>query len=379
MPAATRRPTRTRWFKRIGLGLLWLLAAAVVLGSVTEQVLRHHAHQAYPPRGQLVDVGGRRMHLDCRGAGSPTVILESGLDVNGSLSWDRVQDPLARLTRTCSYDRAGVMWSDAKPGPQDADAVADDLHALLAAAGIRPPLVMVCHSLGGPYLMDYTRRFGAEVQRRIDAHLDEIEKVLQSAGMSRDERRNVLDNVGGLVFVDCSHPDQLAKLGPKVRASTAVPFLYRALDALAWTGLARLVPDPPVPGMPERIRPLGRAYLSETLGGTLKEMAGIEATFREGGALRDLGDRPLVVLTAMQPYPADMLKGLGMTPAEGLEMQARWQALGRDEASWSRRSRQQDVPDSLHYIQFQRPDLVIAAVTDVVEAVRTGARPGSGP
>ena len=347
MPAATRRPTLTRWFKRIGLGLLWLLAAAVVLGSVTEQVLRHHAHQAYPPRGQLVDVGGRRMHLDCRGAGSPTVILESGLDVNGSLSWDRVQDPLARLTRTCSYDRAGVMWSDAKPGPQDADAVADDLHALLAAAGIRPPLVMVCHSLGGPDLMDYTRRFGADV--------------------------------GGLVFVDCSHPDQLAKLGPKVRASTAVPFLYRALDALAWTGLARLVPDPPVPGMPERIRPLGRAYLSETLGGTLKEMAGIEATFREGGALRDLGDRPLVVLTAMQPYPADMLKGLGMTPAEGLEMQARWQALGRDEASWSRRSRQQDVPDSLHYIQFQRPDLVIAAVTDVVEAVRTGARPGSGP
>jgi pimeloyl-ACP methyl ester carboxylesterase len=332
-----------RWAKRIGLGLVALLAAATVFGSIAEVVARHRAHAAYPPRGLMVDIGGRRMHLDCRGAGSPTVILEAGLDTNGSLAWDRVQDPLAALTRTCSYDRAGVMWSDPKEGPQDADGVAADLHATLQRAGIAGPLVMVCHSLGGPYVMDYTRRYGADVR--------------------------------GLVFVDCSHPDQMKKLGPKLPRVDEIPFLYRAIDALSWTGVARLLPGDDAPGMPERVKPIGRAYFSETFDGSLKEMAGIQNTLREGGELRDLGDRPLVVLTAMQPLPKEILETFKMNEEDGRELLGAWQALGQDEASWSRRSRQQSVPDSLHYIQFQRPDIVIQAVTEVVERVRAGEQP----
>jgi pimeloyl-ACP methyl ester carboxylesterase len=330
-----------RWLKRIGLGVLAVVIVATLVGSVTEFVGRRQARTKYPPRGQIVDIGGRRMHLDCRGQGTPTVILESGLDTNGSLSWDKVQDPLSAVTRTCSYDRAGVMWSDPKEGPQDADGVADDLHATLKAAGIQSPYVMVCHSLGGPYIMDYTRKYG--------------------------------DEVSGLVFVDCSHPDQIAKLGPKLPRADQVPLLYRALNALAWTGIARLAPDPGVPGMPDRIKPIGKAYFGETFGASLKEMEAIPATFREGGALRDLGDRPLVVLNAVHPYPVEMLQAFGMTPQDGVELVGRWEQLGKDEATWSRRSRQQSVPDSLHYIQFQRPDLVIKAVTEVVGQVRESA------
>ncbi len=332
-----------RWLKWIGLGLLGLVLAATLFGTVAERVARHQAHSAYPPRGQMVDIGGRKMHLDCRGEGSPTIIFESGLDTNGSMSWDKVQDPLAKLSRACSYDRAGVMWSDAKQGGQDADGVADDLHAALQAAGIRGPLVMVCHSLGGPYLMDYTRKYGDEVK--------------------------------GLVFVDCSHPDQIAKLGGKVPKANEVPLLWKTANALAWTGIMRLVPDSGgSPGVPERVTTIGKAYLPETFGGSIKEMEGILATFREGGALRDLGDRPLVVLTAMQPHPKEILAQLKMTAQESQEMQGRWELLGKDEASWSRRSRQQSVPDSMHYIQYQRPDLVIQAVTEVVETVRADER-----
>ena len=143
-----------RWLKRIGLGTVALIAIAVIFGSGYEFVARQRAHTNYPPPGQMVDIGGRKMHLDCRGTGSPTVILESGLDTNGSLSWDKVQDEIAQLTRTCSYDRAGVMWSEPKAEPQDADGVVADLHATLVAAGITGPLVMVCHSLGGPYIMN---------------------------------------------------------------------------------------------------------------------------------------------------------------------------------------------------------------------------------
>jgi pimeloyl-ACP methyl ester carboxylesterase len=230
------------------------------------------------------------------------------------------------------------MWSEPKAGPQDADGVVADLHATLAAAGISGPLVLVCHSLGGPYIMNYTKKYGEEVK--------------------------------GLVFVDCSHPDQLSRLPPKIAATIKTPFLYRVLSALSWTGISHLLPDTDVPGMPERIKPVGKAYLGETIGGSLKEMDGIEATFRESGELRTLGDRPLVVLAAMQPIPEDMLAAMSLTPQDGVDMQAVWKVLSADAASWSTHSRLELVPDSLHYIQFQRPDLVIQAVNEVVDAVR---------
>jgi pimeloyl-ACP methyl ester carboxylesterase len=328
------------WLKRLGLGVLALVAIALLVGSAVEFVGRRQARTLYPPRGQLVDIGGRRMHIDCRGEGSPTVLLESGLDSNGSMAWEKVQDPLSKLTRTCSYDRAGVMWSDPKDTVQDADAVADDLHATLKAAGIAGPLVLVCHSLGGPYVMDYTRKYGEDVR--------------------------------GLVFVDCSHPDQLTKLGPKIPRPDQVPFIYRALVAMSWSGVARLIPDQAPPGMPDRIKPIGKAYFGETFGASVKEMESIPATFREAGAFRDLGDRPLVVLNGLQPFSPEMLKAIGITVDEGQDMLQRWELLGKDEASWSRHSRQVSVTDSMHYIQFQRPDLVIEAVTDVVKTVRDG-------
>ena len=345
--------TTTAWVQRLlkllkalGKGFLVFLVCAVILGTAFEMRARRIAHETYPPRGQLVDIGGRRMHLDCRGEGSPTVILESGLDSNGSLAWSLVHDPLSALTRVCAYDRAGVMWSDAKPGIQDADAVADDLHAMLQAAGIQGPLVLVCHSLGGPYLMDFTRRYGDEVE--------------------------------GLVFVDCSHADQIERLS-KFPAPDAVPLAYRVLNALAFTGIARLLPADAPPELPADAAAKGHAYLAETMGGSLKEMGAIRATLREAGELRDLGDRPLVVLTAMKPYPKELLATIGLTQEDGLQMQQEWEKLGLDEASWSRHSRHESIADSQHYIQLQRPDRVIAAVTEVVGAVRARAPLQTGP
>ena len=327
-----------RWLKRIGLGLLVLIIGATVFGTAYEFYARGQAHAQYPPPGQLVDIGGRKMHLDCRGAGSPTVVLESGLDNNGSMSWYSVQDELAKITRTCAYDRAGVMWSEPKSTPQNADAVAQDLHATLASAGITGPLVLVCHSLGGPYIMSYTRQFP--------------------------------DDVKGLVFVDCSHPDQMERMPEKIADQLRVPLAYKVVSALSWTGILRLLPLTEMPGMPERVTLIGRAYLGETAGASLAEMEAIETTFRQGGQLRDLGARPLVVLTAMQPIPEDLLASLGLTPEDGEQMQAVWEVLHADEASWSSNSRQQNVPDSMHYIQYQRPDLVIEAVNEVVTQVR---------
>jgi len=325
--------------KRIGLGLTAIVVLTVLSGAVYEQWARRSAATKFPPRGQLVDIGGRKLHLDCRGSGSPTVILESGVDPNGTYSWRPVHDAIAKITRTCAYDRAGIMWSDDKPGAHDAEGVASDLHAMLRKAGIGGPLVLVGLSAGGPYAMTYTRLYG--------------------------------DDVKGIVFVDPSHADQGTKLPPPGRkAYVPMPFLPRAMAALSWTGLWRLMPVQAAPGEPAAEAGARHAYMGHSIGGVIAEMDALPATWAQAGKLRALGDRPVVVLTSTQPYPPAMLQGLGVTKAEGEGMQTRWKALHADIASWSTRSRQELVPDASHYIQNERPDVVVRAVDEVVRAVR---------
>lgn len=327
-----------RWLARIGLGLLALIAVAILAGASYEQYCRHETARRYPPMGKLVDVGGgRRIQIDCRGTGTPTVVFEAGGDNLGSLAWAAVHDSVAKTTRACAYSRAGMLWSDPVSGPFDAHAVANDLHAALTAAGEHPPYVLAGHSLGGPYSMIFTSLYPSEV--------------------------------AGLVFVDASHPDQVERFRKALGSSVGAPsslFLVKALAALSWTGVARLLPlDPPGPATTKTI---SKAYAGTSLAPLLREALAIESTLKVAGGFRDLGNRPLVVLTATKPHPPDQLKSAGLKPDQDRLFIATWQQLHDDEASWSRRSRHQLVPDATHYIQFDRPDVVIAAVREVVSA-----------
>jgi len=113
---------------------------------------------AYTRVQRLVDIGGRKLNLYCTGTGSPTVILEAG-GGESSLDWRFVQPQLTKTTRTCSYDRAGYGFSDRGPLPRDASAAVSDLHALVAAAGIPKPFVLVGYSYGELYSRLYADRF----------------------------------------------------------------------------------------------------------------------------------------------------------------------------------------------------------------------------
>jgi pimeloyl-ACP methyl ester carboxylesterase len=333
------------WVRRIALGLVGLLALATVVGAGYELAGRRRAAREFPPPGRLVDVGGRLVHLDCRGAGAPVVVFEAGLDVGGALDWSSVHDSVATTTRACAYSRAGIMWSDPRPGPQSGKTVAEDLHATLARAGERPPFVLVAHSLGGPYAMTYTKHFGADV--------------------------------AGLVFVDASHPDQVRRLASVTSESSGrVTRPYKVASALAWTGLVRALAGAMggVPHEPAAATRATAAYAATSLRAMLKEADAIDETLAEAGTVRQLGARPLMVLTAAAPLsPAD-LAGMKLTPAQGRQRAAIWRALQADEASWSSRGQHRLVPDAHHYIQFDRPDVVIAAVRAVIDSVRHGVR-----
>jgi pimeloyl-ACP methyl ester carboxylesterase len=235
------------------------------------------------------------------------------------------------------------MWSEPRTQKFDSDGVARDLHALLAAAGEHAPFVMVGHSLGGPYIMTFTRLYPQDV--------------------------------AGLVFVDASHPDQIDRINRAIGKNLdAGGAMLKVANALSWTGIARLVSSRSEKGtVPLQAQQASTAYISSSMGAALEESESLSATLAAAGQLRQLDDRPIVVLTATKPLPAAVLKAAELTPEQAQRLQAEWKLLHDDEASWSHHSRHELVPEATHYIQFDKPEVVIAAVKEVVGDVRSGA------
>ncbi|HEX2573533.1 MAG TPA: alpha/beta hydrolase [Polyangia bacterium] len=135
-----------RWLARIGLGIV----ALGIVGALYEGIAGWRDARRYQPRGTLVDIGGRRLHLYCIGEGSPTVLLQSGY-TDWSLGWSTVQPEIAKFARVCSYDRPGLGDSDPSPDAGSTARLVEDLHTLLDKAHVPPPYVLVGHSAGGMY------------------------------------------------------------------------------------------------------------------------------------------------------------------------------------------------------------------------------------
>src|SRR5208282_6371434 len=165
-------------------GLLVLLVGFAVAGFIYENISESRDRRFHPMPGQRVDVGGYKMHIDCLGQGTPTVILDSGLG-DSYISWHKVQPGIAKFTRVCSYDRAGLGYSDSSSEPRTSKLIAEELHALLHAGNVAPPYVLVGHSMGG-----YDVRLYASLHH---------------------------DEVVGMVLVDASHPDQENRFPPELK------------------------------------------------------------------------------------------------------------------------------------------------------------------
>jgi pimeloyl-ACP methyl ester carboxylesterase len=297
---------------------------------------------------------GRRIQIVCMGEGSPTVILTAGLGDWGA-SWRKVQGPIAEHARVCSWDRAGVGFSDASEADQTTQTTASDLEAALVAADIVGPYVMVGHSLGAFESMTFT-----------DRHPDQVV---------------------GFVSVDGSFPDQMARfregsptivaLGDQMQSAEDDRARQCIVDLQAGqvvvggedpNGCLSFPPDYPeeISTVMARLNSDGRRLATQaSLGRHLDQSAADLAN-----PARDYGDIPLVVLTA-GATPTDLPEpALAAWPQHA----AVW-TRGHDEvAALSSRGVNRIVPDAGHYIQTDRPDVVIATVIEVVEAAR-GPRP----
>lgn len=330
-----------KWVKRIAAVLVGIVALAVLLGFGYERFARWRVARSVVPPGSLVEVDGQRFHLDCRGEGTPTVLLEAGLDAGGSQSWATIHSTLAADTRTCAYDRAGIMWSDPGPQPRDALQIADELHALLAAAGESPPYVLAGHSLGGLL---------ARVYR--DRHPDQV---------------------AGLVLVDSSHPEQFGRFPQAVQEAMKPPPLL-LLRLMANLGVLRLNAPPPPPPLPATTGEAVAALFVPSLPGMMAEMAVLDTIAAQAGGTGELGDLPLVVLSAGR-HPGD-----GRLDPETLqEVAGIWGELQAELAALSTNADHRTLTDAAHYLHWDDPEAVVRGILDVVEAARGGGTVAAAP
>ncbi|HKK01794.1 MAG TPA: alpha/beta hydrolase [Desulfuromonadales bacterium] len=250
-----------------------LLAAAIPcltgIGYAYQSIATALDRRNFPPPGELIDVGGRRLHMQLMGSARPTVVLETGLG-GMSAAWGWVQPEVARFARVVSYDRAGLGWSESVESPITAFLVARRLHRLLATAGIDGPYVLVGHSMGGFFV-------------RVFAHL-------------------YPDEVTGVVLLDAAHPDQDSRSPAITRHMNSGFRMLESIPLLARFGYVRMTRffNSWAEGLPARQAAEAEAFLASHrhLETARAESLAWENVCSETRCTRRLGDKPLAVISA---------------------------------------------------------------------------------
>jgi len=330
-------------FWRMSKWVITSVALIVAAGAVFQFSMTQWESHRYPPPGKLVDIGGLRLHINCTGAGSPTVIMEAGPN-DSSVIWQLVQPGISRFTRVCSYDRAGFGWSDAPNEARTSVNIANELDRLLTRAAVPGPYVLVGHDFGPLDLRVFTARHRQQV--------------------------------AGMVFVDSVHPDIHHRPPFNVAAESTVANAY--YHVIPWTvplGVprilgwcrnnftfpnqpkewARLVPEASAQYCRLQSWRTEQAQVTDENGSSLAAMAG---PFR---------DMPLVVLSH-DPQVNDF--GGFFSPADLIKAERTWMEMQDELRGLSSRTQRIVAKGSNHWVQIYRPELVVATVHEIVNDAR---------
>ena len=302
------------WTTRVLVGLSSLIVVTALTGALYQTVATRKDLAVTPPPGQLVDIGGYRLHLWCTGNGAPAVILDTGLG-GSSAGWGFVQPDVARFTRVCSYDRAGMGYSDPGPSPRTARRIASELAKLLDRSGIAGPVVLVGASIAGFNV----RVFASDHPER----------------------------AAGLVLVDASHEADTHE----------VPSMARFVPLLATVGVLRLF-GVSFGGRVESLPPSVQRYALATrfraagYQAAADEIIHIPESVSEVRSSRRKLTIPVVVVTG----------------ARGAD--ENWRQLQLDLTSLSERGCLMIARQSGHVISVDQPEVVVDAIRAIVDMAR---------
>lgn len=317
--------------KRFFTGLSIFIVALSLTGLIYQTAASEADKRNFPAPGNLIDVGGFKMHIYCMGEGSPTVILET-LSGGTSSYWGWIQPEIGKATRVCIYDRAGRGWSQADPQAQSLQRTVHNLHTLLANAGIDDPYVLVGHSIGGIYV----RQFAA----------------------------NYPDDVVGLVLLDSAHPEQFVRYPELLRETESYLKFSSALPVIARFGIPHLYfalggeIDFAEMTEPQKSEIQASWSSPDYFESQRAETLAAFDIYNKAQRIGSFGDLPLIVISQSHGENG-------------------WAEMQSELASLSSNSLHMTVEDSTHVSLIFNPQqahIVSQAILHEVNAIQTGAR-----
>jgi pimeloyl-ACP methyl ester carboxylesterase len=347
--------------KQIRMFLLLAVFISTVAVSGQQAASRGNspADIVYTQPGQLVDAGGFRLNLYCMGNGSPTVVFDSGWG-DWAPAWSKVQPEIAKWTRACSYDRGGAGFSDPGPMPRTSVHIAEELHTALHHAGIGGPYILVGSAFGGDNVRTFADLYMDEVAGLVldDADSTDVEpKAMQEeehrglAGIPKDMRecRDLIAE---------HKPLPVTSRPGRPQQNCAQQFFFRGLPEAEWSQEL----NAKVLEIAQTKVAMYDSYASE-----MEQTTADETYLQEHR--RSFGSRPIRVLTSgnhavghLETKPPDTPKHLKYEQ-EITVAQARWLKL-------SSNSKQIFAHHSSEYIQFDEPETVIKAISEVYDQTK---------
>lgn len=309
--------------------IIMSLLVAVVISVLYEMYRKQKARKAYHDSGTYVDVDGTKLHYLKEGKGETTVVFESGLDFRGHLVWKKIQPEIAKFATTLSYDRAGILRSERGGKEKTAKNIAEDLWTLLDQANLPKPYILVGHSLAGLPFRYFVDKYP--------------------------------DDVAGVIFVDASSPELINRLPEKLQKKILPKIPPSWLTTVFFkTGIIRMLINKMLKKADNGIFLSDKAqinyYLENSILGTNNEMAEIVAMCDEVRAISSIGDIPLIIMAATKAEEkikahAEVVKISNTLSEESLTMSTNSKLI------WA---------DCGHYIQLEKPQLLIDAITEMV-------------
>lgn len=318
---------------------LGVLAATVIVLLALGALAKSRLKKRFPLVGQMVDIGGYRLHMHVEGQGSPTVVLDAGAGGFG-LAWELVRPAVPSVTRVVAYDRAGLGWSDPSPYPRDAYTMALELHTMLTNAKVAGPYILVGHSLGGVV----ARQFAAKYP----------------------------DEVVGLVMVDSAHEQQMKHFpAAMVKMAESMKGMMVVMKLIGKLGIFALKPGLISIGdngklSSELVKQL-QGVMASSDSHTDAMIAESESVYAmQTQPVSTLGDLPLTVISHGQLDANAVPPSLGQQVRD--EYEAAWQKLQVEITALSTRGKRIVAERSGHNIIFDQPEIVIESILEMVKS-----------